>query len=608
MLSVPTNKEDLARRTEEGRKNIAVPNPGTGEHAIRPTGCADCTNRKTHAVCQWIGYELPHGSNRNSFVPEENRITAAHLNKIQQAVFAAYQAVQGLPINEPYNAGGGGNNATQAVVYEITGASGTTLSLKGRNPKRIELNNRRVNPEWLPGGAAGADPVTGETSRLVNEERFTALPAGAVVEFLFPSCLAGKLFPTVLQVNPPESDTLEDVSFSVECSSSVTNARVHQIVGGRGPYFCAIHWEAFIPSRWLDLQAFSEVQWTVRQMTFANPGNVGLLDSLNNPTRVLYPSHGNHCAEIFEDGPITVTLTTDGIDTELSSVTIESLLETVQIGEGEWTTTIDLSAYSADSAVVRFTCTATPLDSFRKPRLSQCRHSKTDHSGSYDTEGGQVCANTDNASLWGSFEAGCWQPECTGFDPDCSEQETANDSGFWSSLYSRANWLIQQGIAGVSSSRNFQLTKPSGGGPSLQGLVGSLENDVPIENLPYTEEYKPPVMGTLEEWTDENGDDQLIIRRGLFWAEALADQPDGGPDLRQAVNSPDAGLLSLTNTLPSKGDTQWIGGTNIGSDWGHSGSNGLYAVVTWANSESYAVALPRVEDGTLSARIEGFFP
>jgi hypothetical protein len=288
---------DTPRRTEEGRKNISLTNPGTTEHPIRPAGCVGCANESAHGVCQWLAYEIPVGNTRNQYVDSDSAITLAKLNELQNAVFLAHSSIHGGAItNAPYNAGTGatGNNASFALLYEITSASGSTLSLRGANPKRILAGSTIPDPEWIPGSG---DP------RLVTNTFNTSLIAGAVVEFLAPSSLTGKIKPLIKRINVPASDTLDDVTFSVVCTAPIGAATEHLDAAYRAnAYYCRIHWELNLPQVWLDLQAYKEAQWTVASVTVDAPGIVTLKNGLGSDTPVIYPSMGNLDANAFPTG------------------------------------------------------------------------------------------------------------------------------------------------------------------------------------------------------------------------------------------------------------------------------------------------------------------
>ena len=245
------------------------------------------------------------------------------------------------------------------------------------------------------------------------------------------------------------------------------------------------------------------------------------------------------------------------------------------------------------------------MDRFRKPRISTCKHSKKDHSESYEHKGGRRCCNVDNADLLNKFEAECWQPECAGFETACNEKVAANSS-FWSGLWTRSNWLLQQGIEGFSTSRNFTLIRPSGGGPSLAGIAGSFRDEVPIDFAAYTIEWNRPLMGKLIEWTDDDGDAQLTLLRGGFYREGIDLTHLGGPDELIDPNSPEPGIFDFPEFYPQKNDESfYIGKTSIIDSWPHSGAFHASVPTTEDNSESFAVGLQKTLNSSLSAEIEG---
>lgn len=592
-FSLSTSNEDLPRQTTPGKRNIALaPPPGAQEAAYRPTPCHTCSQKTAHNVCQWIGYRSEFGEGRNSHLDLDVRITPEKLRRNQNARFLAHMAFHGYPINAPYNAGGGGNNATQAIGYEVLSGVGNILTLRGPNPKRVNVGDLRENPNW----PLGADPETGQLGRLVGDSVAASIPSGACVVFNAPSCLAGKVKPIIKKVNAPTSTALDDVTFTVEVSCNVSNAKVHADPNASGgKFFCTIQWELLLPAAMIDPQDYEETLWTLRVMEFTAASEFNLKNSENGDTRIIYPGMVAPAQELFPEGPITLTLIDGaGNETAVASSAITSRLQTTQLGNGVWETALDLSGLTFAKAVLRFWCEATASDRLLVPALGGCIHAKHDPSNSYNISGGRYCGNVDQATQFGSFEATCWQPECAGFSNDSSQIPSVFSAQHATAWWVAASWLLQQGNPGISASRNFKLIRPSGGTWSLGSILGGLQNTVPIEFEAYTIEYQPPLAGQLITWTDSGGHQQAIIARGAFWREALAQQPDGGPDLRQSTATPTAGLLEASLRLPEKpGGFEYIGHTTVGGSWATGGAGEKIAPIKWSNTETWAVGISR---------------
>lgn len=545
-LSLDLDKSDAARGTTSGRKAVAFPTlDGITPTSVRPSGCAGCAHAAAHDVCEALAFLPPHGEGRYDRVPVDVRPDVQTMHDVQAALFRAAYCFQGYIGNELlYNVGASGDNGSQFVTYEVVSAAGDVLTLKGPNPKRVLIGSLRVNPEWpFP------DPATGLTSRLVPEGREYALPAGASVEFSYPSVLERKARPMIVKVNPPATDAAT-AEFTVIVDQTVENATSPLDLAfppGDGKYWCRVRWEATSPARWLNLQAPHETQFTRHTAEFTSAAVHELLDTGGNSTRVLWPG--------MLPGAALVTMHRQGGGTELVGA-VASLLETVQTGTGTWETTIDLTGFdfvaTYEKAVVVYHPEARAADDYRLPFQSSCSHSQVDFSGSYVHRGGRRCQLVDSSGFE-AYEGECWQPGCDGFALGNTVEsygsgeylpDDMGDAGFWGGLWHRASWIVQQGVPGMSAARNFSLSRPSGGGPSVQSLCGAFVDEVPGGLFASRNEHESPKLGQLLEWTDEDGHERMGLWTGAFYGAGVLFDSDG-PDKRWvAGTTPAAGGIA----------------------------------------------------------------
>lgn len=541
------SKSDVPRRSAEaGRGSLAFPATGLTEHSFRLAGCSGCVKASLHDACLAIGVQPSVGFSRYGYVPEANKPTVADLNKIQSALAIAYYSFQGYVGPEVRWNAGGANNGSQSETYEIVSASGTTLTLRGRNPKRMQVGSSRLNPVWpFP------DPVTGSTARLIGDAVFHSLPVGAAVEFAFPSVLNEKVSPFIVSINPPESDSLEDVEFSVECSVNVSNADEpfdEFYPPEDGKYYCTVRWEGLAPNDWKNFQAPAEEQWTARTVTFTTAEEHELLDTGGNSTRILWPGMIGRAVRV------ALTLADTSVN-ELSESQIRAILSVTDDGTASWESTIDLSGFTFASAAVSFWCESRSGDTKRLPFFGTCVHAQADPSDSYNTTGGHRCTAEESTGFANFTGAVCWKPSaCNRFAiGDAAESwgtlEFApadfGDEQWLSNLWTAGAWVVVQGIPGISAVRNFSISKPAGALLGIQGLCGGFVDVVPEGIFPAKAPLFPPSMGQRETWTDGDGNHYQQIRTGAFYAAPLDLTATGGDLLHWTVGTtPDAGLIA----------------------------------------------------------------
>jgi len=616
------NKTDTPRRTAAGEKHLPIPDCGLTEVRVTPAGCKSCTKNETHNLTTWINHKIPFGDHRNENVPASKAILASDLDKIQSGLFSAWASVQNYITWYPSNVGGTANNMTQSVTYEIVSASGSTLTLKGRNPKNIAITSSVLNPDFVA-------PGLGEP-RLQSEGKNILLPVGACVIFSKNSVAGSKgLQPIITAVSPPVSDTLEGVTFSVTCSCDISSAIApYDLAFPQDTYYCQVHFEAISKQRWGNFQEFPETQFTIATLRFDGAGVHTLTNTNGGNARVLYPDMKNIAPWLFDNGPFFAQVKhTDGTITRVDGLTAKALMQTTQSGSG-WVVTFDASGYSNVSTVKYYYCPeATENDKYRRSFSSCCSNSQVEKSGSYEHSGGRLCGDI-SASEFDTYEAECWQPDCDKFGLACMDTqygvapETAVDKldgALLSSFWTRTPWAERK-LLGSSAASAFTVFRPSNGGPGFGNLTGGYTNVTPVDLQAFTvTELQPAVFGNLIEWTD-SGDDYLTIATGTWFEQGADNTGSGGPDTRFNGATYRAGMLDFgggnplgsgtyteNDRQPTKSGAQYIGKTNVASTYAHGGQDTLNASVEWSSVQSWAVDMKVAEVNDLNDEAQAVF-
>ena len=622
-------KANVARYTAIlGKRSIAFPATSSGtEYDVQLDGCGGCAKLAAHNPCSNIGHRPLHGGSRYTGIPAANILRIEDANRLQAMLFVAGMIGHGYIGDATlYNAGWGGDNASQFKVYEVVSVSGTTLTIKGPNPKRLVIGRLRVNPEWpFP------DPITGESSRLISETQEQVMPIGAQVEFEYPSCLfpAGKVRPLVKSISPPVSDDADDVTFSVTLTASASNAMSPIDTAFPPPdgiYKCRIRFEALYPSTWLNFQPTSDTAWTRRIVTINTAAIHRLKTSTGGDTRILYPG--------WFDGAFTVTqFNQDGTASVWSNSYASGRTVTVQTGAGAWYTNFivdDLDfANVISTLVVRYHPQAVSGDTYRVWMQGRCSNAQTDPSGSYSHSGGQLCSRVASTQF-ATFQAGCWQPHCDGFALGTQQSGQGNMlfpphslglENWWGSLWHRANWILVQGMEGISSYRVFSYQKLAG--PSLGSLLGSWRRNVSGTYVPLKEELASPAFGKRVTWDDETGNQYHGLIYGAYFLAPYNFADRGGPvHTWSAGTTPTAGLLP--ETVSGWGTKDSAIGGNLPAEmarfpergsgrincytYGHSGTSLGKSNERWATADAYLTGMDlRTVDGAVSNIISARF-
>jgi len=608
---------DVPNRTAAGQEAIAFPDmievegqPDVVEKPVRLRACSACTKKALHNCTKKIAFSPPHGEHRYQRVPEANRPTKAVIDRIQKSFHLMGFAAWGLIGDDVIYNAGGGNNGSQRVVYEIVGASGDTLTLRGPNPKNILIGSLRANPNYpLP------DPQTGVTSALVPEGFEITLPVGGAVEFLSESVLTNKLVPMVVGITLPASDDLEDdVTFGLKTNCQVGNAmRPIDLAYPPDSYHCIVRFEALAPDFYLNVQGLVDAQFSRKTISDVSCATaIELKDNDDDDARVLYPI-------MWPGRAVTVTLSDGRV---LGDAEITAALTTTQTAGG-WSTELDLTAYAGLTATITYHPEAVAADTLRIPFQGGCSNSQ--FVGGYG-DSGRVCVAIE-ASERANHRQECWQPECTNFSiggasngfgnkPTPPQDPTAD---WLTGLWTRQRWVASNTVAGASSYRYVQLSKPVGGGPSIQGLTGGWRDEViAASDKPTKYPYDAAVFGKRVTWENDGNSYHGLVHGGLF-ARPDVLVPNGPDFTHDAASGYNAGCISGDAAFQAQADAlgtqhsallklfpyRYVGSCGV-DDYATTGGHRVNGVV--ASSAAYIAGVDRdATDGQLERHIKGTF-
>ncbi len=573
-VEVGSTKTNSPFRTDPGEGWSDLPATGNTEVKATLPSCAGCSKLASHNPCALIGFKVPQGETSWEDVPSGNRITHTEFRRVFQALWQLDYIFHGWIGSEIiFNAGDGGDNATQFKDYEIVSVSGATLTLKGDNPKRLTLGRSIPNPDW---------PLTPGALQTVQE--YFALRPGAGVEFLAPSVLAGKIKPYIESISPPASNAEGGVTFSVTLSANVSFARSPfdaAFPPGDGKYYCRVWFTQFHDAGWPNVQEPVEALFSPRTQTITRAAAVTasglpeLLDTAGDPTRVIPPGVD----------PVTtpvLTVLDPGGDFEAP---IADRIVTTQNGHLDWTTTINvvdlLAAYAtATGFEVSFFAESVAADSERAPHRGCCGNCQIEPTGSYAHHSGSRCTAVD-CDQFATFKASCWQPNASRFNlagaggsfrsgNAVNPAADIRDGNLWARAWTGASWMIRQGVPGASSSSNFSLVRM--GIPGLQEFLGAWAGGVPGGNFASQTPFFSPALGRDVWSVDGDGNDVVTTEVGAFFLQSEWD----------ASTAPDAGLLPDTVT--------WTGAATSGvlenyPAW-RTGRTSVYNWDTSASSEA----------------------
>jgi hypothetical protein len=590
----PVTKSDAPQLTTIGQQMWRCPS-GVSPIVVNPSGCAGCQHAAAHNIAERLDVNLPLNptGGRYQSIPLAERQDVASMLALTGRLWLIDHVHRGLIGAEViYNLGPAADNGSQAWTYEIIGSGPGYLDIRGPNPKFLPVSASRLNPEWpLP------DPVTGTLGRIVFSAGSYSLPAGSVVRFLYPSALADRVYPIISKVIPPTSNALDGVTFRVELGDfDATNSRQPWDAAfppADGKYWCEVRAELLGAATWKDYQAPREIQFAQRRIEIADAsGEVELLASDGTGTRVIFP----------RDAPASFVVEVDG--EPLGGIDWNARLRTDRQNDGTYRSWIDLAGLGLTSCDVVCWVEARAGDSGRIPVAAQCIYSRRDLSGSWVHDDEQHCGQADRASGFDQFHDACWLPgKCDQFR--LADPLDMDDAAFLASLWSRAGFVIEQGVAGISSSRNFTFAQR--GGASIQGLVGSFSDRVPGSLAARREEWVSRALGKRVQW-EADGDEAQGLVHGAFWLS-----PYRFPESAE----PGAGLLEyrpsafgpLQPGVVAELVTGWDAGKPPGDrhPWRYSASTSVYSYIHGGGSlrnvnspspsEGYIVAVDLAQGG-----------
>jgi len=552
-------REGVPDRTSEGERLHNFPVMGWPEILDYADGCKTCDKQESHRICEWIGVQLA-SIHRPwwDMLQERQRVNIDTVQRVWSALDSLAFCQNGILKNSAFNAGEAGANIAQAVGYEIVNASGKTLTLRGRNPIRIEQGESILNPNW---------PAPGEP-RFSQLPQACALPAGGLVEFNPPSVLFEKLTPRILKVIPPTSTTpyygregteLDDVEFFVECWENVANAmqpidRAYPPADGK--YYCTIYWYWFFPPGWPNWQPQHYRQWTKRtavlkfgETTLTVEGRWEFRNSADGTTIVLYPGMG-----LGESEMSVVTFPSGGgAGVGWSNSQILERIRT-ENNVADLLVTDILSDEATDRIEVTYWCLARSEDILKRPFYGHCWSDQKDWSGSYvhgelgtRSDQSRRCMNVEcTAFKEGRYRNLCWETDGDKFgfpgygEPAGMGIENPQDGTAWSKWFTSMDLVLEQQIAGESSTPNFRIIRV--GNPSLVSIFGAFAIQTPGGFYATRDPMHLPSMGQRVTWTDDDGDHQLIVH-GWVAAE---------PYTTDADNHWEAGTVRENGFFPAK--------------------------------------------------------
>lgn len=527
--TLPAARTNVPDRTETGRVGVRFPASGKTETPITLGGCRTCDKQAAHgSPCAQIGNILEAGEKRHDGIPATQHSNADVLQEVSAGLYAAGWTINGIPRGTLYNLGAGtANNISQDIRCRIVavnvGGNARRMTLRiepdGTNPKAWLLGTSRVNPEW---------PL--EQPRLLTDGSWIVVPVGCQVEFAFPSVLHGKCRPMVTKIIPPGSDDPDGVNFDVICSHAVSRATSPYDKLFPAPnYYCELVFHGVAPETWPNWQRSHETTFTKRtiEVTAATLVSdsyvVALKRSDGENGKVLFPSMATFFVQWFGDNNLYGTLSPAEAKDKLTS----------EYTGGEWVTTLNLDNLTGETDLVKVQITFCPeavnADTMVFPFPDRCANAQRDWTQSYTQNGEHRCMNYE-CDRFADFKADCWFPKASkfaiGVETGRVPQSDSQRERWFARNWSRTSFVLEQGVPGSASHRNFSYRRPSNGGPSIQEWVGGFRDDVPKSPVAASAEpLFPARLGQRHQYTDSGGNINHRIVYGAFYARKWI--PDG---------------------------------------------------------------------------------
>lgn len=519
--------------------------------------------------------------------PSSNTAQQLTYDKIRVLDAAAYYATgftTGVAGPLPWNAGAGSAaNISDVVRYQVTSASGGTLTCVGPHPQRIGFAVPSENPDW---------PSAGEP-RWNYTTIYGSIPIGAEVRPLGPSVLAGKMVGVITAINAPST-----YSDEVTCTFTTTgdfdnigeplDAALGSFEVFVDIYFYRIAAPLVAPLAWAPIgQAWSgqvrDVDRATDAPTLDGDGCYELTGPDDSSRKALFPSMDSTLATT---SPIASLLYRrfDGTWMD-ASTSLTSRWRQDKVGS-DYRTRIyldDLYALTGDAYVTRFYVTYyslylpgdTDFDlaAFRHP--SSCANSRpfTGYTNAGTSESGQTCWAKDSATGFanGDYHANCYLPGTSdGLTSLCdkfvarglggsyiggevaSPGQFAGGGDLWDRITVASDIFFVEFFTSGSPVRIFYVERVANGNPSLASLGGAW---YPIDRGLFTirEPLKGPILGQRKTHADDDGNAFHVHVPGAFWMRAWSDS-DGARDQFDASDFTiaDKGVFSAAVSYASR--------------------------------------------------------
>jgi hypothetical protein len=455
--------------------------------------------------------KLLYGDQRENLIPVQHRIDFQYLSELQTYFWKLDYVLYGLPDpNVLYNLGQGGtaNNVVQSFIYQIISVNNNLVQIKGPDPRCLEYSVSRPNPDWLP-----LPQDQQSQPRLLNETKKCRLPIGSSVQFLYPSCLYGRLNPWISEIYPPSGSLGGEKTFTIKLSHTCNSAMIPWDLlypPENGKYYLRISAYLIAPSGYENFQPSSPEAQFVK---IYNPSISG------SPYIYLKNNNGEDCRTLpnlrvrvhYNDGSSQIL--TD----------INQRYSCIDTDVNQWVSRVFVGDLTdVDHYEVTYFAEAVAGDSNLLNMRGRCAHSQKSIDGYGDVDG-FYCRNTLCSKYQASKYGGktCWDITGTGFSLAPQGEANAQKSLF-AKHWSSEPLTLQQGGAGnqlgsaASSHFNFYFNKTGGRVASILSLVGGFFNGKLVApGFAATESWFGPRMGLLETYQEGEGIYHRLIH-GFF--------------------------------------------------------------------------------------------
>lgn len=531
-----TTRENAPRAsTLKGVRSCSNPTMTHDKFIQHPAGCCGCTKLKDHNVGEHIGWRVPIGEEAIAEIAENERLAIDRENATCMRLASWGFMLQPWPgLDTPYNLGGTANNAVVYEDYQVLGSSDNTVTLRGRNPKKVPVFVSVQNGNFIP----GTNP------RLSSQIANAVLPVGGRFEPLPPSVMANKKGSPIKFVHEPVSNA-DIVEFDIELEGTF-NAIMEPydlaFPPANGKYYARILWPAVAPDDWPNLQDNDLRMWNRITHRYTSQAVHEVFNSQGGSTRVRP-----------EERYLTLNLIRKNYtDEEIAYSAIRQMVTTEDQPGGGWKTFIDLSAVDFVNtyrmAILTCHVEALPGDCNLTPPLqSRCTNCQKEMTGSYSVAGDRHCTAAAIASGYSNFTAPtCWKPdECDRFTVKGFEEgrevfppTNPGDAIMWASFYNRPTYYVTQFETGAD---DYQFEKQQRSGPSIEGMAGPFRDRAStFQGTPIKFPWNDPAIGKRITF----GERQRIVYGAWYQAPYNFTSVGGSSYIWDAATTPQEGWLS----------------------------------------------------------------